>query len=175
MMCLDVLIFDWIPVEGNDTFQSEIEAHGGPRSASIRLDPPRVDFHWEPWPSHNIISYFFTIAALYFYFIPLVHIHTRLQYYVEHNENIMYRQAGGRGGRGQGRAEQVEGGEEGSDGVERQEGLKKNFVTKTGHVIIPTTESLGPRFEWAPIRSQNLRSICGYWTRPILGLQCVAK
>ena len=46
MMCLDVLIFDLIPVEGNDTFQSEIEAHGGPRSASIRLDPPRVDFHW---------------------------------------------------------------------------------------------------------------------------------
>ena len=46
MMRLDVLIFDSIPVEGNDTFQSEIEAHGGPRSASIRLDPPRVDFHW---------------------------------------------------------------------------------------------------------------------------------
>ena len=45
-MCLDVLIFDLIPVEGNDTFQSEIEAHQGPRSASIRLDPPRVDFHW---------------------------------------------------------------------------------------------------------------------------------
>ena len=45
-MRLDVLIFDSIPVEGNDTFQSEIEAHGGPRSASIRLDPPRVDFHW---------------------------------------------------------------------------------------------------------------------------------
>jgi len=47
MMRLDVLIFDSIPVEGNDTFQSEIEAHGGPRSASIRLDPPRVDFHWD--------------------------------------------------------------------------------------------------------------------------------
>ena len=23
----------------------------------------------------------------------------------------------------------------------------------------------------APIQSQNLRSICGYWTRPILGLK----
>ena len=43
-MCLNVLIFDLIPVEGNDTFQSE---HGGPRSASIRLDLPHVDFHWE--------------------------------------------------------------------------------------------------------------------------------
>ena len=43
---LDVLIFDLIPIEGNDTFRSEIEAHGGPRSASTRLDPPRVDFHW---------------------------------------------------------------------------------------------------------------------------------
>ena len=43
-MCLDVLIFDLIPVEGNDTFQSQIEAHQGPRSATIRLDPPRVDF-----------------------------------------------------------------------------------------------------------------------------------
>ena len=43
-MRLNVLIFDSIPVEGNDTFQSEIEAHGGPWSASIQLDPPRVDF-----------------------------------------------------------------------------------------------------------------------------------
>jgi hypothetical protein len=57
-------------------------------------------------------------AALYFYSIPFVHIHTRLQYYVEHNENITYRQPGGRGNRGQGRAEEVEGGEESSDGVE---------------------------------------------------------
>ena len=51
-MCLDVLIFDSIPVEGNDTFQSEIEAHGGPRSASIWLDPPHVDFHWGSSPGY---------------------------------------------------------------------------------------------------------------------------
>jgi hypothetical protein len=34
------------PIEGNDTFWSEIEAHEGLRFASIRLDPPRVDFPW---------------------------------------------------------------------------------------------------------------------------------
>ena len=34
-MCLDVLIFDLIPVKGNNiTFQNEIEAHGGLWSAS---------------------------------------------------------------------------------------------------------------------------------------------
>ena len=27
---LNVLIFDLIPIKGNDTFQSEIEVHGGP-------------------------------------------------------------------------------------------------------------------------------------------------
>jgi len=28
-----------------------------------------------------------------------------------------------------------------------------------------------PRLEWAQIWSRNLRSICGYWTRPIWGLK----
>jgi hypothetical protein len=49
-MYLNVLIFDLISVEGNDTFQSEIEAHGGPRSALIRLDLPCVDFPWGSMP-----------------------------------------------------------------------------------------------------------------------------
>src|ERR1700676_963912 len=75
MMRLDVLIFDSIPVEGNDTFQSEIEAHGGLRSASIRLDPPRVDFHWaSDLMGCQIMSFVFkfgcpTIALLHFEFI----------------------------------------------------------------------------------------------------------
>jgi hypothetical protein len=75
---------------------------------------------------------------------------------------ITYTQAGGRGNRGQGRAEEVEG-----------LFLKKKFITKTRHtyvINIPTTESLGPRLEWAQIQSQNLRSICGFWTRLTLGL-----
>ena len=54
---------------------------------------------------------------------------------------------------------------------QRQEGLRKFFVTKTGHLYIPTTESLGPGLERALIQPQNLGSICGYWTRPILGLK----
>jgi hypothetical protein len=45
----------------------------------------------------------------------------------------------------------MEGGEEGS-GWSRGKRDLKNFVTKTGHVKIPTAESLGPRLEWAPIR-----------------------
>ena len=45
-MCLDVLIFYLIPIEGKDTFQSQIEVHQGQRSALIRLDPPCVDFPW---------------------------------------------------------------------------------------------------------------------------------
>jgi hypothetical protein len=61
----------------------------------------------------------------------------------------------------------VEGGEESGGGVEARE----IFVTKTGHVNIPMTESLRLRLEWAHIQSQNLRSICGYWTRPILSLK----
>ena len=48
-MCLDVLIFDLIPIEGNNTFQSQIEEHQGPPSATIWLDLPRVDFHYY-WP-----------------------------------------------------------------------------------------------------------------------------
>jgi len=60
----------------------------------------------------------------------------------------------------------VEGGEESSDGVEAR-GTLKNFVMKTGHINIPTMESL----EWAHIWSWNLRSICGYWTRLIWGLK----
>lgn len=54
------------------------------------------------------------------YIFTLFHwyINTGLQYYVEHNENITYRQARGRGDGGQGRVEGVEGGEEESDGVE---------------------------------------------------------
>jgi len=48
-----------------------------------------------------------------------LYIHTRLQYYVEHNENITYRQAGEEGTEGRvgsplDRAEEVEGGEENS-------------------------------------------------------------
>jgi hypothetical protein len=65
----------------------------------------------------------------------------------------------------------VEGGEEGSDGAEAR-GTWKIFRHKDGtYVNIPTMESLGPRLEWAQIRSQHLRSICGYWTRPIWGLK----
>ena len=41
------------PIEGNDTFESEIEAHEGPRFASIRLDLPRVDFHWALRTEHK--------------------------------------------------------------------------------------------------------------------------
>jgi hypothetical protein len=39
------------------------------------------------------------------------------------------------------------------------------------YISIPMMESLGPRLEWAQIWSQNSRSICGYWTRPIWGLK----
>jgi hypothetical protein len=64
-MHLDVLIFDLISVEGNDTFQSEIEVHGGPQSASIGLDPPRVDFHWVWAISHaNALSGEITIGNM---------------------------------------------------------------------------------------------------------------
>ena len=45
-MCLNMVIFDLIPVKGNNTFQSQIEAHQGSQSAMIWLDPPRVDFPW---------------------------------------------------------------------------------------------------------------------------------
>jgi hypothetical protein len=66
-MCLDVLIFDLIPVEGNDTFQSEIEAHQGPRSASIRLDPPRVDFHWDSPTIHFLTLHLTHTAGITLY------------------------------------------------------------------------------------------------------------
>ena len=56
-MCLDVLIFDLIPIEGNNTFQSQIEEHQGPPSATIWLDLPHVDFHYYwPWATPAIFG-----------------------------------------------------------------------------------------------------------------------
>ena len=136
-----------------------------------------------------------------FYIFTLFYLYIYIQYYVEHNGNKTYRQASGRGNRGQGRAEEVEGGEEGTDGVEARRPSSVNRVVvrtcpdsflqlyisfmemmfswcyKIFHhqdrmyISIPMTESLGPRLAWAQICSQNLRSICGYWTRPIWGLK----
>jgi hypothetical protein len=66
-----------------------------------------------------------------FYFIPFVHIHTKQQYYVEHNENKPLGSRGEAEGRGEqkrwreGRKEVME---------QRQEGLRKYFVTKTEHM-----------------------------------------
>ena len=51
-----------------------------------------------------------------------------------------------------GRAEEVEGGEEGSDRAEARGTLKKNCHKDGMYVNIPMTESLWPRLEWAQIQ-----------------------
>ena len=78
-----------------------------------------------------ILFLIFAPLVLYiFYFIPFVHIHTRLQYYVEHNENNEHNLQATEGTEGR---EQKRWREERKAVTEkRQEGLKKNFVTKMG-------------------------------------------
>ena len=51
------------PIEGNDTFESEIEAHEGPRFASIRLDLPRVDFHWASGLTRRRVTLFWQVLS----------------------------------------------------------------------------------------------------------------
>ena len=81
-------------------------------------------------PGIILFLIFAPLVFYIFYFIPFVHIHTRLQYYVEHNENNEHNLQATEGTEGR---EQKRWREERKAVTEkRQEGLKKNFVTKMG-------------------------------------------
>jgi hypothetical protein len=84
-------------------------------------------------PAIILFLIFAPLLFYIFYFIPFVYINSRLQYYVEHNENNEHNLQANKGEEGRGGQKRWR--EERKVVTEqRQEGLIKLFVTKMGRM-----------------------------------------